>query len=210
MEKDFETVWRNFFSKYRLFKYKRGENIYRPGEYFEQIGFVNEGFVRCYSIDDEAKEVTMNSFKPVFYLTLLGAMSGSENKYYFECLTDVEMWKVPKQDLVDFLKSNPEQGIQLVKRVLLVMDQLLDSCRTRTSDAYKKVAGVIYAMTKNNGSDQLQFKVSHRIIASLIGISRETASIQVKKLEREGLIEQNKGYMKIVDQKKYRDVFGLD
>ena len=209
MEQSIEERLQRFFSTYRLFSYRKGENIYRPGDDFEQVGFVKSGFVRCFSVTEDGKEVTMNSFKPIFYLSLYGALCTKDSRYYFEALTEVEVWKAPKDAVIELLKSDPELSLILLKNTLALLDEGLSDA-SKGFDSYKKVASLIYSMTREGNKEITDFKVPHRLIASLIGISRETASIQIKKLEREGYIAQSDGFLKIIDREKFRAQFSLE
>ena len=158
--------------------------------------------------DEDGKEITINAFKPVFYLSLHYAMSGEENRYFFEALTDVEMWKAPKQEAIDFVWNNCDILGFLTGRLLQVVNDLMKHVEVAISgDAYSKVATLIISLAKSSGKQigkkiEMEFTTTHRLIASLTGLSRETASIQIKKLEREGYIDQNKSLLVINDIEK--------
>jgi CRP/FNR family transcriptional regulator len=61
-------------------------------------------------------------------------------------------------------------------------------------NAKEKVAATLFILTKRfgekNGGESIVIKlpVTHQAIASLAGLSRETTSLEMKKLEREGVI----------------------
>lgn len=195
----------SFFGNYRLGQYKKGELLFRPGDDFSSVYFVKSGYVRLFLNDEDGKEITINAFKPIFYLSLHYALSGGENRYFFEALTDVEMWKAPKQDVMNFIHGNNEVLCFLTERLLHVVDELMRHVEVAISgDAYSKVATLIISLAKSSGKKladskeiELEFATTHRLIASLTGLSRETASIQIKKLEREGYINQSKSMLVI-------------
>lgn len=56
-----------FFSRYRLTTYKKGEIIYRPEDDPSHIAFIKSGYVRLFALSKDGEEMTINIFKPVFY-----------------------------------------------------------------------------------------------------------------------------------------------
>ena len=203
----------DFFSRHRQVEYKKGELIFRPGDDFSNVYFIKSGYVRLYLDDEDGKEITINVFKPVFYLSLHYALNEGENRYFFEALTDVEIWKAPKQEVIDFIKNDREILGFLTERLLKVVDELMRHVEVAISgDAYTKVASLVISLAKSSGKQidnkvEMEFATTHRLIASLTGLSRETASIQIKKLEREGYIIQNKSLLVINDLKRMTDEF---
>lgn len=202
-----------FFEKYRPVSFKKGELLFRPGDDFNSIYFVKSGYVRLFTNDEDGKEITINVFKPVFYLSLYYAFKGAENRYFFEAMTEVEMWKAPKDEVIKFLGQDRDILFHITMKLLSTIEDLMKHVElTVSGDAYIKVASLIISMAKNNGRSEgkkiyLEFATTHRLIASLTGLSRETASIQIKKLEREGYIQQNKGVIEINDFVKMESDF---
>lgn len=62
---------------------------------------------------------------------------------------------------------------------------------------------LISVCSKETGPDKftVEFKITHQDIAALAGITRETASIQIKLLEEEGAISQKRGKRLIINRK---------
>lgn len=62
------------------------------------------------------------------------------------------------------------------------------------SDAYRRVISVLIYVAKHFGQKDtrgivVHHKFTHQDIATLVGVARETASIEIAKLEKKGLIE---------------------
>ncbi len=214
MDNNIEQKISDFFSKYRLIRFKKGEIIYRPGDEFSQVSFVKNGYVRLFTESKTGKEITINLFKPVFYLSLAYSINKKCNRYYFEAVTDVEIWKAPYEDVKKFLRSTPKIHEWLNSRLLNIIDELISNIgETISEDSYTKIARTILSFalkfSNNSNSSTIEFQTSHRIIASLVGISRETASVQIKKMENEGLIKQNNRRIIIPDIKKLQEISGL-
>lgn len=184
----------NFFSKYRLIKYKEGEIIYRPDDSFSTVAFIKSGYARLYSVSSKGQEVTIQIFKPVFYFSLIYALTDAENKYYFESVTDMEVWTAPKEDVLNFIKSDPELMFELTKHILTGFKDILENMESiMLGDASDKIVSIILSLSKSFGQKTeekiiIDVATTHKIIASLTGLTRETVSYKLKQLENNNLI----------------------
>lgn len=186
----------NFFEKYSLIKYKSKEIIYRPQEIINQVAFVKKGYVRIYNQKDSEKEITFSGFKPIFLMSYLFSKTKSINQYYFQALTSIELLKAPINDFNNFLIKNPDIAIDLFDASLKSLNEVLLSWENSLrGDAYSRIGKLLLILSKDYGKTEnnkttIDFHTTHQLIASMLGISRETASIQIKKMENDGLILQ--------------------
>jgi len=212
MDKSIEENLLSFFKDHRLVKYKKGENLYRPGDIFHDVSFVKSGYVRLYFISPDGKELTLDFFKPLFYLSFFYSLTQSESRYYFEALSPVEVYKSPKEEFLSFLDKNPQINLPLYTNIAkLTQDIFLNIENIVTNNAYSKVANTLYTLSsklgvKKNGHVLIDLSLTHRIIASLAGLTRETASLQIKKLEREGIILQESKHIIIKDPQRLSEL----
>src|SRR4030067_2058893 len=99
----------NFFARFKsVHSYKKGELIIRADDPPSGIFYLKSGFVRLYSISKDGQDITFNIFKPGSYFPMFWAIGNSPNSYYFEAMTRIEVMKAPKEELIKFLKSNPD------------------------------------------------------------------------------------------------------
>ena len=195
----------NFFEKYSLIKYKSKETIYRPQEIINQVAFVKKGYVRIFNQKESEKEITFSGFKPVFLMSYLFSKNKIRNQYYFQALTNIELWKAPIDDFDDFLVKNPDIAIDLIDVCLGSLHEVLLSWENSLrGDAYNRIGKLLLILVKDYGKTEnnkitIDFRTTHQLIASMLGISRETASIQIKKMENDGLILQQSNTIIIND-----------
>jgi CRP/FNR family transcriptional regulator, cyclic AMP receptor protein len=197
-----------FFSGHSLVKYKKGEIILRPGEKPGYVGFIKSGFVRVYTLSENGQEITMQFFKPILYFTAIYAVTGVENRFYFEAITPIEMYEAPVGEVEKFFAGDPEAKNEVVNNILSSFIDLAEQMGTLLSgNAYNKVATMVSSLVKRTeGEDKnyekVNFGITHKLIASLTGLTRETVTLQMLRLEREGaIINKNKKVM-VVDKGK--------
>lgn len=187
-----------FFNKYKLIKYKKGQILFKPGEKIPGILFDKNGYVRVYTVSKEGKEITLPMLKPLFFCSLIDALLGKENKYYIEAISPVELWMAPESDFMNFIKQDPELYDKMTKSMLNDFMDLTNNVQQLVfGDAYTKIASLIYSMSEKFGETKgkettIGFNTPHRMLASMTGLTRETVTLQILKLQKEGYL-YNKG-----------------
>lgn len=206
MNNDTKEKLVDFFSQYRVDKYKKRQLVLSSGEKVNYIGFLKSGFVRVYSVNNKGEEATFQMFKPMLFFTSMLAISKIRNSYSFEALTPVEMWKAPVEETMGFLRANREIGEEIMKdsfeNYLTMAKQL--SCGL-SGNAYSKVAGVILSLNKILKNEKTTFAITHRLIASMTGMTRETVTLQMLKMEKEKLIDNKNKKVVILNMEKLRE-----
>jgi CRP/FNR family transcriptional regulator len=214
MNEEIKKILLNFFSKYPLLKYKKGEIVFKPGQDFGGIFFVKNGFVRAYTLSKEGKETSIQMFRPLFYFSLISQLTGTKNRYFFESIGNVEVFCVPKIDFVKYLNSKNsirENITELVfKKFLNLSTGMLQIIG---GDAQIKILSLIFSLSDEFGVKKgnkvvIKFKITHKLIASITGLTRETVTLQMLKLEKEGLIDNNKREIVILNMKKITKMLG--
>jgi CRP-like cAMP-binding protein len=84
-----------------------------------------------------------------------------------------------------------------------------------SGDAYTKVAGLIYSMADEYGISKnktvtIKFKITHKLIATLTGLTRETVTLQMLKLEKDGLIDNDRRQIVVQDMKVLKKTLGYE
>lgn len=205
----------NYFSQHQYCRYKKGEIIYNPGDPIAHIAFVKNGFVRLYIVNQEGDEKTLNVFKPVFFLTLLFALTDTKNHYYMEAVTDVELWKAPVDSTVAYIKSDPVLMYELMQRIMFGLRSVLENLEHLiSSDSMEKICGLLVSLSKEYGSQQpdglhIEMQMTHRLLASLTGLTRETVTTKIDVLTRQGVISRQGKVIIIHNLQILRDKAGL-
>lgn len=207
---------KTFFSEHRLYVYKKREILLRPDDTPSGVYYVKKGYIRLYSLSADGQEFTFIIFQPGDVFPLMWAVNDTSNKQYLEALTAVEVWKAPKDALLTFLDKNPIMLSLLTSGILLRFNGLLERMEYLIfGDAYAKVASILSICAERFGEkegNKIKIKVplTHKDIASLIGVTRETVSIEMKKLEDTAVITRRKGLLVILDNKKLHKASAME
>lgn len=201
-----------FFSKYPLKRIKKGGIVARPGEKFAGIIFVKKGYLKAYTLSKDKRETTLPLFKPIFYFSLIAGMTGKETQHYFEAISPAEIWIAPKKEFLKFLEENKVIKDGVMEAMLAeFVGMTADLGVLMANSAGGKVAGMLVALAekfghKNGVGVVIKFKVTHKLLASLTGLTRETVTLQLNKLKKEGLIGNKKRDIWLKDTKRLKEV----
>lgn len=197
----------HFFSKFKKYHYKKGETILRGGDTPQGVYFIDKGYVRDYSISKDGEELTLIIFKSEDFFPMQWVFNDRINQHYFDAMSAVELWRCPKEEFIKFIEENPEIFLELTSHITLRLSGIMQRMEYLAfGNAYEKVASILMICADRFGKEEqgetvIQVILSHRDIANLLGITRETASIEIKKLERKGLISY-RGRLLVVKDKK--------
>jgi CRP/FNR family transcriptional regulator len=202
----------NFFLLYKKQRYKKGEILIRAEDTPSGIFYISKGTVKQYSISPHGEEQILTIYKPPAFFPMMWAINGVSNTYYFEAVEDVKICLAPKDDVLVFLKKEPEVLFDLLSRLYRGMSGLLSRIeQLMFGDAYHKVIFTILNTAyrfgvKNQQTSETILRITHKEISSLSGLTKETISRESHKLQKKGLIENKNNLILIKDIKKLEEV----
>lgn len=183
----------DFFTKFKQQTYKKGEILIRADENPLGVFHLKEGIVKEYAISKKGEEIVVNIFKPGSFFPMSWAINNTQNTYYYEAVTEVELSKASKEDVLSFIKNNPDVLYDLISRVYKGIDGLMTRMVYLMSEsAYDRLIVELLIHLKRLGQkDGKSYKVEliERDLASRSGMTRETVSRELKKLSNKGLVK---------------------
>jgi len=187
-----------FFSQYRRVNYKRGEIILQE-ETPENIFYIHKGFVKVYTISDNGDERLILIYQAGEIFPLTWAVNNVENDFFFGAASDVILHLSPKEDFIDYLQREPDVMYYLLQKSLDIGHEMEDRIQNlEQSKASTKIIYLFKFLAQRFGKIEknkvkVNLRLAHHDIASLVGISRETASIEIKKLKDQKIISFSRG-----------------
>lgn len=195
-----------FFSSYRQQKYKKGEVLIRAGQAPDSVFYLTDGVIRRYAISSQGEELNLNLFRPISFFPMSWALNDSPNKHYYEALSQATVTKAPKKELLKFLEENPDVVLDLMKRVYRGMEGLWDRMENlMAGNAENRLITEFIILAKRFGQKNaggkitVDLKLTEKDLASESGITRETVSRVIHKLEQKDLIEFKNSQLNILN-----------
>lgn len=197
----------DFFSIYPLKIYDNREVVIHPQMPLLKVFYIVEGRVSQYDITSAGSEVVVNVFKSGAFFPMSTAINGTRNLYYFEASTEVIAHVAPPDDVVQFLKDNPEITFDLLSRVYLGVDGALRRmAHLMGGDSESRLlfellnAAYRFGEQQEDGSILLPLKEGD--IARHSGLARETVNRNIQNLKNSGLVSVEHNSIRITDTQK--------
>lgn len=174
------------------------ENDWGTSVYFILDGWVK---IRTYNLD--GKEVTLNILGKGELFGEMAALDEAPRSTDVITLTPTVIANMPAQDFVQLIQTEPLAGVRLSQLMARRLRQVNRRLRLRESDSMLRVADTLLFLAEGQGIQSqtgMQIpKLPHRELSSFSGLTRETVTRVLTKLEKKGLILRNQQLFCIPD-----------
>ncbi len=194
---DHRVKWNRFISKYDTHRYDKGEIILLQDEVPDNIRIIKSGVVKTYDIDSNGEEKTV-SFDNVREIFPLGwAFKQIERtQYFYQAFTDCEVIVIPRDEFVRYLRLNPRMGSEMyadmASRFINMQSRILSLQQSKAPDkilyTLKFLCGRFGVEVKEDVA-LVKIALTQQELSDFIGLTRETTSLELKKLEKAGVLK---------------------
>jgi CRP-like cAMP-binding protein len=201
----------HFVRQYPSKTFERGATILMQDAVPESLYAIKSGFVKGYDIDGQGSEqlVWLGGENDIFPLSVPFAPLTTV-PYFFSAFSDVELHIVAIDEFNTFIEEN-RTGLLEVTQTLAT--RLADTFRhlnaaekTRAED---KIIHALQFLSQRFGcagynaaaGREIKLPITHQDIASLLGLTRETVTVELKKLKDGGYIFYDKANFIMHEQK---------
>ncbi|MCU0357021.1 MAG: Crp/Fnr family transcriptional regulator [Cyclobacteriaceae bacterium] len=169
--------------------FKAGEQIIRPGQYFQSSMLVAKGRIKLYREGDDGNEFFMYFLEPgtACALSMICATKHEKSQMLAEAMEDAEIIAIPLE-LMDNLMKNYRSWYYFV----------LETYRNRFEELLQVIDHIAFKSMDerleyylNNQSEKLntrQLQLTHQQIANDLNSSREVISRLLKNMEKSGKV----------------------
>ena len=192
-----EKRLKQFFLKHKKLIYKKGSTILYADDIPVGVYYLLEGFIKDTSVSPEGQEFTLIIFKPEEVFPYQYAFNNFPNAHSFTTMTQCTVVRCGREEFLSFMYQNPDVLFMITQKVLIRLGGILTRLENMAfGSAYQKVASIIEILGERFGKSEdgyikIMLPLSHKDIAELIGLTRETVSVEMKKLEDQGIIQKS-------------------
>lgn len=197
MQKDPQKKLEEFFLKHKKFTYKKGSTILYAGDIPAGVYYILDGFVKVTTISPEGQEFNLFIFRPDNIFPYEYVFNNTPNIHSFIAMTDCVVMRSGRAEFLSFIYQNSDVLFMITQRTTIRLQGVLTRLENMAfGNANQKVASIIGILGERFGkSEDGQIKImlplSHKDIAELIGLARETVSVEMKKLEDQEIISKS-------------------
>lgn len=207
-----------FFTQFNsIHKFKKNKMILWPEMQPPGVFYVKSGFIRQHLISKDGKEITVNILKPETYFPMIWALNNTPNAYFYESLTETVLLKAPRKEVVRQLENHPDLLYDLTKRILSGLGGITKTMEILlTGNAYQQISYVVLVLAKRFGKPIdgkgiiIDLPLTHKLIGTLAGLSRESTTIELQKLEKDNIILKENSSILIKNMQKLEEEASTD
>ena len=187
----------------RSLRKARGEFIYMPGDRADFVYILKQGRVKLSVLAESGKEIAIDIIQPGEIFGEFALVDESLRSNMAQALDDVLMWVFSKHDFTRLLTTQSKLSLSYIK---LVGDRRRRMEKKLSDITSKAVSGRICELLHELSTSSIEVEtvtsdylvpLTHHDVASLIGAARQTTTTVLNDLERRGIIELGRGWIRV-------------
>ena len=188
-------------SKLTEFSIRKKGLIYSAGDTAGTVYILKEGRIRIIRYSEDGKELTVDILEPGDIFGELTVAGEEERETDAVAMEDSYICAIKRKDFEDFISKMPYLSLSITKWIGLRLrkiesrfnDIIFQDVHTRLITIFKDLSEK-YGVPVSNGR-KIEIHLSHKEIASLIGATRETVTLELNNLKRSGDILMDDKYV---------------
>lgn len=208
---------RKFYSAFGTTKFKKGEIIFLSTTEPEYAYAVRQGIVRSFSYTNSGEDrsisfVLPDELFPMYWIHY----KTTDALFNYIAHTDCELYKIDRSKFHEFLSSEPDLAQLLLSHSMSDnVTKMLGIEALKQETAEHKVLFTFNNFALSYGKHTLQnlilikIPLTQKDIASFTGLTRETVTVIIGKLKKQGIISVRR-YHYTVDVTKLRDKLEIE
>lgn len=180
----------------RIKRYPKHQLLLYGGDTVSDLYVLKKGVAKMYDIDQKGNEKILHLLKPpcLMPLTAFGT-SGQTNDWFYGSITDCEVYAVSYGEAERRVAADGKLAASLMRHITSEMHELLTRLSSLgKSDAHGKLAQVLTFLAVRHTSEphggwrRVTFPVGHQLLADMIGMTRESTALSLKRLREHQII----------------------
>ena len=186
-----------------------GATIFREGDRGDSLHVVMEGTVRVSVVSTRGEEATVALLGPgefVGDLALLDGLPRSANAVATEATNTLV---VTRDDFRRWLAERPRASLTLLEALSLRVRRTDEVLADLTFlDLPKRLAKRLVSLAGERAKDgaPVKLRITQAELASMLGVSRESANKQLNEFERNGWVRLGRGSVSVLDEVSLRSL----
>ncbi len=192
-----------FISQATKILYKnKNDTIFLEGENSEYLHILLNGTAKVYRVDNKGNELLLHNFKAQCLIAELANLEHMCFPASCKMLTDGYIAKIKFENFQELMQNNPLLSVKVISSLtkkMKFLDNVIQQNLLLGSQA--KIANFIY-----ENEDIFIAQKQHQV-ASMLFITPETLSRNLKKFKEYGILENNKNKFTVTNREKLKEFF---
>ncbi len=187
-------------------QFKKNHILMFENDQSEDVYIIRSGLVKVYRIH-EGKEIVLSISLPGDIVGEVEALSNDNHRISsIEALENVAVWQISKHDFLEIVDKYPSV-LRKAYMILVERTRMLNRLIRYLTfyDVRTKAANLLVDLYYNFGepsgdSFKIDIKINQSLLASMLGVTRESISKTLGDFQNEGLIDIREKYFYLLDK----------
>ena len=187
----------------RSLRKTRGEFIYIAGDRADFVYILKRGRVKLSVLAETGREIAIDIIQPGEIFGEFALVDESLRSNMVQALDEVLMWVFSKHDFTKLLTTQPKLALSYIKLVgdrRRRMEKKLSDITSKAVSA--RICELLHELSTMSNDVQTVpndylVPLTHQDVASLIGAARQTTTTVLNDLERRGIIQLGRGWIRV-------------
>ena len=189
----------------RMRAFRRNELIYAPSEPGQTVLVVAEGRVKIKDVTPDGKETILAFLDEGEIFGELALVDGRARQEYAEAVVDTRLLALPRDELLWLMDARPDVAFSVTRLIGLRRRRVENRLRNLLFlPSRDRMVHMLLELQETHGERlgercRIRLPLSHQDLAGLIGVTRETVTLVLGRLQAAGLIKAERRRITILD-----------
>jgi CRP-like cAMP-binding protein len=189
--------------------FARKEIIYFPDEPGRTVLILARGRVKIKAVTPDGRESIFAFVQPGELFGELAVLDDRPRKEYAEAVEDSLVLALPREELLWLMARRPDVALSVTKLLGFRLRRVENRLRnTLFRSTRERTIGLILELLDEHGEQlagggwEVRVRLSHQELANLIGATRESVTLALGQLQRDGLIAVHRRFIRVPDRRR--------
>jgi CRP-like cAMP-binding protein len=191
-----------------LRSFARREMIYFPGETGHAVLVLARGRVKIKTVTPDGRESILAFIDEGELFGELAIVDSAPRGEFAEAVEPSQVLAVPRDEIVWLMGRRPDIALHITKLFGLRLRRIENRLRNILFRSNReRIGALLIELLETHGRKdddgwEIQLRLSHQDLANLIGATRETVTVTLGQLQREGLIAMRRQRIRVLKRSR--------
>lgn len=194
--------------------YKRGEVVYQPGDIDDSLYYIQSGKVKLAYLDESGRKLTLMILGEGELFGEMALIGKGKRELMAQVLQDAVIYEIDRARFLELLHGDVElalEAIELFAHRTREIERKLEDLVFK--DIPTRLSRQLLKLIEEHGVQtgegiQIDFKITHKELADLIGSARENTTSALNQLAKEGVLDKKRYHIIVKDQARLKEKSG--
>jgi len=192
-------------------RYQKGEVIYQPGDIDDSLYYIKSGKVKLAYLDESGRKLTLTILGEGEIFGEMVLIGRRKRDLMAQVLQEAVIYEIERTRFLALLRRDPELALEVMElfgRRTREIERKLEDLVFK--DIPTRLSRQILKLIEEHGVEtkegiQIDFKITHKELADLIGSARENTTSALNRLAREGILDKRRYRIIVKDEERLKE-----